>query len=108
MSMLRQAAHDRLARRLFLLYSNRRPQDAPFLAELQALAQRGDSFRLLARMTDADGFLDSEAVKSLVGDAAAPVYYLAGPPAMVGAMKAVLRSAGIGDSDVRSEQFYGY
>jgi ferredoxin-NADP reductase len=108
MSMLRQAAHDRLARRLFLLYSNRRPQDAPFLAELQALAQRADSFRLLARMTDADGFLDSEAVKSLVGDAAAPVYYLAGPPAMVGAMKAVLRSAGIGDSDVRSEQFYGY
>jgi ferredoxin-NADP reductase len=108
MSMLRQAAHDRLARRLFLLYSNRRPQDAPFLAELQALAQRADSFRLLARMTDADGFLDSEAVKSLVGDAAAPVYYLAGPPAMVGAMKGVLRSAGIGDSDVRSEQFYGY
>jgi ferredoxin-NADP reductase len=108
MSMLRQGAHDRLAQRLFLLCSNRRPQDAPFLAELQGLAQQNAHFRLLARMTDADGFIDESAVKRFTGDAAAPVYYLAGPPAMVGAMKAVLRTAGVGDGDVRSEQFYGY
>jgi ferredoxin-NADP reductase len=108
MSMLRQAAHDRLAQRLCLLYSNRRKEDAAFLAELQALAQRSDSFRLLARMTDADGLLDEKTVKRFVGDAPAPVYYLAGPPAMVGAMKTVLGSAGVAASDVRSEQFYGY
>ncbi|MGH8670055.1 MAG: ferredoxin--NADP reductase [Burkholderiales bacterium] len=108
MSMLRQAAHDRLAQRLFLLYSNRRPEDAPFLAELQGLSQRNDNLRLLARMTDADGFVDEETVRRFVGDAAAPVYYLAGPPAMVNALKVVLRSVGIGEQDVRSEQFYGY
>ena len=38
----------------------------------------------------------------------APVYYLAGPPAMVEAMKKLLRAAGVSDADVRSEQFYGY
>src|SRR5687767_11984008 len=108
MSMLRQAAYDRLAQRLFLLCSNRRPEDAPFLAELQSLAQHNAHLRLLARMTDADGFIDESTVKRFTGDATAPVYYLAGPPAMVTAMKSILRAGGVGDQDVRSEQFYGY
>jgi len=108
MSMLRQAAHDRLDQRLLLLCSNRRPEDAPFLAELQGLERQSDNFRLLARMTDLDGFVDEKAIKRFVRDAAAPIYYLAGPPAMVEAMKAVLRGARVSDADVRSEQFYGY
>jgi ferredoxin-NADP reductase len=108
MSMLRQAAHDRLDQRLLLLCSNRRQQDTPFLAELQGLAGQSDNFRLLARMTDLDGFVDEAAIKRFVGDAAAPIYYLAGPPAMVEAMKAVLRGARVSDAEVRSEQFYGY
>lgn len=108
MSMLRQAAHDRLAQRLLLLYSSRRPQDAAFLAELQGLAQRNGNFRLLARMTDVEGFIDESTVKRFAGDAVAPIYYLAGPPAMVNAMKAVLRGAGVSDEDIRSEQFFGY
>ena len=91
-----------------LLYSNRSPADAPFLAELQKLAQHNDNFRLLARMTDADGFIDADAVKRFVAEAASPLYYLAGPPAMVTAMKGILRGAGVADADVRSEQFYGY
>ena len=40
--------------------------------------------------------------------APAPVYYLAGPPAMVQAMKAILARMGTGAADVRSEEFYGY
>ena len=108
MSMLRQAAHDRLDRPLLLLCSNRRPEDTPFLAELHDLERQSGSFRLLARMTDLDGFVDEATIKRFVGDAAAPVYYLAGPPAMVEAMKKLLRAAAVGDADVRSEQFYGY
>ena len=108
MSMLRQAAHDRIARPLLLLYSNRRPQDAPFLAELEAMAHAIPAFRLLARMTDAQGLVDASTLRSFVGGAAAPIYYLAGPPAMVDAMKAIARHAGAADSDVRSEEFYGY
>ncbi len=108
MSMLRQAAHDRLDQRLLLLCSNRRQEDTPFFDELQGLAGPGGNFRLLARMTDREGFVDAETIERFAGDAAAPIYYLAGPPAMVEAMKAVLRGAGVGDQDVRSEQFYGY
>ena len=108
MSMLRQAQHDKLSQRLLLICSNRRPQDTPFLAELQALARQNGQFRLLARMTEREGFVDGDAIRRFAGDAPAPICYLAGPPAMVDAMKAVLRRADVSGEDVRSEQFYGY
>ena len=108
MSMLRQAAHDRLEQRLFLICSNRRPEDTPFLVELRALVRENGQFRLLARMTEQEGFVDGDTIRRFAGTATAPVYYLAGPPAMVEAMKAVLRRADVSDVDVRSEQFYGY
>ena len=108
MSMLRQAAHDRLDQPLLLLCSNRRQEETPFLAELQDLERQSSSLRLLARMTEQDGFVDQAAIQHFVGNAPAPVYYLAGPPAMVEAMKALLRGAGVSDADVRSERFFGY
>jgi ferredoxin-NADP reductase len=108
MSMLRQAAHDRAARRFLLLYSNRRPEHAAFLNELQSLAAQSENFRLHARMTDQDGFLDSATIKGLVGAAPAPVYYMAGPPPMVDALTVLLRDSGVRDEDINSEEFYGY
>jgi ferredoxin-NADP reductase len=117
-SMLRQAAHDRLDQRLLLLYSNRRPEDAAFLAELRELERRNSRFSLHATMTDMDkstmawggerGMLDERKVKRFVGPLIAPVYYLAGPPAMVAAMLGVLRRIGVEDEGLRSEEFYGY
>jgi len=107
-SLLLQADHDRLEHRLFLAYSNRRREHAAFLGELQSLERRNDRFRLLALMTDTDGMLDEEKLERLAGAAPAPVYYLAGPPAMVEAMKATLARRGVGTDDVRSEEFFGY
>ena len=37
-----------------------------------------------------------------------PVYYFAGPPGMTMAMRSMLESLGIGENDMRSEEFYGY
>src|SRR5688572_25635266 len=51
MSMLRQAAKEQLDQRLLLHYSNRRPEDAAFLAELQRLEQQSKTVRLVAMMT---------------------------------------------------------
>ena len=117
-SMLRQAAHDRLAQRLLLLYSNRRPEDSAFLAELRELERLNERFSLHATMTDMDksttpwdgerGMLDEVKMRHFVGSVAAPVYYLAGPPLMVDAMLGVLRRTGVPDEDLRSEEFYGY
>src|SRR5574340_252499 len=118
MSILRQAAKDQLPQRLVLLYSNRRPEDAAFLAELQALDERNRYFRLVATMTQMGrstrpwagetGMIDEMLLKRITGGLPAPIYYLAGPPAMVEDMRQTLNLAGADDDDIRSEAFYGY
>ncbi len=107
-SLLLQAEQDGLAHPLLLAYSTRQRGHAAFLAELEALQRRNARFRLLARMTDAEGFVDEAALAQFTRGAPAPIYYLAGPPAMVQAMKAILARMGAGAADVRSEEFYGY
>lgn len=117
-SILRQAARDRLPQRFVLIYSNRRPEDAAFLAELQALERHMESFHLAATMTEIShsrqswsggmGTIDGEVLKRATGDLSAPIHYLAGPPKMVEAMRDLLNLAGTDEDDIRSEEFYGY
>ena len=117
-SMLRQAANDGTQRRLTLLYSNRGPQDAAFLAELQRLERESDTFRMVATMTQArdpsdawggdTGLIDAPLIRRAVAGLTAPIYYVAGPPAMVEAMRLTLNDDGVDDDDIRSEEFYGY
>jgi ferredoxin-NADP reductase len=118
MSMLRQAAQDRSARRLVLLYSNRRPEDAAFLGELQALERQLGNFRLVATMTEMrnsaskwegeTGLLNAHLIERAASGLAAPVYYVVGPPGMVAAMVDTLRSTGVAEESIVTEEFYGY
>ena len=118
MSMLRQAAKDQRQQRLVLLYSNRRPEDTAFLSELQQLEGQNPNFRLVATMTQMPasqlpwagqkGLVTAELVTSVVGGLSTPIFYVAGPPGMVDAMRQTLNRAGIDDDDIRSEEFYGY
>jgi ferredoxin-NADP reductase len=117
-SMLRQAAQDKLAEPLTLLYSNRRPEDAAFLSELQQLEKRNPNFRLVATMTQAGksrlpwtgetGPIGEELLKRAVGDLAAPIYYVVGPPGLVEALQATLQFAGVEPGRIVTEEFYGY
>ena len=117
-SILRQAAHDRREQPLALLYSNRRPEDAAFLEELQGLASTHRHLRLVATMTESarsgvrwEGEtrpIGEELVKRAAKDLPHPVFYVAGPPGMVVAARRALAAAGIDDDDVRSEEFHGY
>ncbi|HEX4943622.1 MAG TPA: FAD-dependent oxidoreductase [Usitatibacteraceae bacterium] len=118
MSMLRHAAADPIPRSLTLLYSNRRPEDAAFLAELQQLEKRNRNFRLVATMTAMarsgrpwEGevrLIDADLVRKVSAGLTTPVYYLVGPPALVEGLRKALGEAQIDDDDVRSEEFYGY
>jgi ferredoxin-NADP reductase len=118
MSILRQAAKDQLPQRLILLYSNRRPEDTAFLAELQQLEQQNINFRLIATMTEMGkssrpwagktGLINEDLVTRVGGHLPAPVYYLAGAPEMVEVVRQTLHRAGVDDDDIRSEEFYGY
>jgi len=117
-SMLRQAERDRLAQPLILVYSNRRPEDAAFLSELQQLEKQNPNFHLVATMTQPGksrlpwagetGPIDEALLKRAVGDLSAPMYYVVGPPALVEAMQATLQFAGVAPERIATEEFYGY
>ena len=107
-SMLRQAIHDRLRQPLLLLFSNRGPENAAFLAELQALARQHENFRLYTKMTASGDRINEETIRNFVGDATAPIYYLAGPPAFAEAITEALMRLGVTADALQSEMFYGY
>lgn len=117
-SMVKQATHDHSQRELLLIYSNRRPEDAPFLEELEMLQGQNLNFRLLATMTQmknssrqwngTTGLIDAALVKSAVHWFDKPPFYLAGPPKMVNDIRKVLVSADIDEDDIRDEGFFGY
>lgn len=118
MSMLRHAAHTASTQSLLLLYSNRRPEDTAFLAELQGLQSTLAHFQLLATMTDMaqssqswdgpTGMIDSAFIQKATGTLTDPIFYISGPPPMVAAMRETLEDAGVDEDNVRSEEFYGY
>jgi ferredoxin-NADP reductase len=51
-SIVRQADHDHAPHKLYLFYSNRRPEDAPFIDVLQNLEKTNPKFRFIATMTE--------------------------------------------------------
>jgi ferredoxin-NADP reductase len=112
LAMARDATARRLPHRITLFYSNRRPQDAAFLAELEHMESR--TFRMVATMTDDAGWkgenrrISQELLAEHVPDLLAPVYYFAGPPGMTMAVQGMLQDIGISEEDMRSEEFYGY
>lgn len=118
LSMARHAAHQQLALRLYLFYSNRRPEEAPFLEELQKLEQLNPNFRLIATMTAPEqtlrpwsgetGFIRPDMLERHLPDLKTAIYYVAGPPAMAMAMQSMLDTIGVSEDAIRSEEFYGY
>jgi NAD(P)H-flavin reductase len=101
-----------------MFYSNRRPEDAPFLSELQGLAQANDNFHLVPTMTEMEksgakwsgetGVVRAELLRRHLQGVERPIYYLAGPPGMVMGMQTMLDGLGVALEDVRDEEFYGY
>ncbi|MBX3329738.1 MAG: FAD-dependent oxidoreductase [Nitrospira sp.] len=117
-SILLRATSEHLPHRLFCFYANRRPEDAPFLQELEALRGQNPSYTFVPTMTDMSrsdssyrgetGRIDQAMIVKHLKSAASPIYYLAGPPGMVRAMRTVLNSMGVDDDDIRTEEFAGY
>jgi ferredoxin-NADP reductase len=117
-SIVHWAAKDKLSNRIVLFYSNRRPEDAPFLAELQSLERDNPKYKLIASMTEMEksqqpwngetGLINQEMLGRHLKGATSPIYYIAGPPAMVKGLHEMLSKAGIIDDDIRAEEFGGY
>lgn len=112
------AAKEKLPHHIFLFFSNRRPEDAPFLKELRELESQNPNFKLIACMTEMEkshqqwegerekinpGMLE----KRLNGFPPA-IYYVTGPPGFVAGIRTVLMGAGVDEDDIRTEEFAGY
>jgi ferredoxin-NADP reductase len=118
LSIVRQADHDRLPHKLHLFYSNRRPEDTPFLDALQVFERSNPNFRLVCTMTQmpqsqkewkgAMGLINQEMVSRHLTNLQGPIYYIAGPPAMVAGLRKMLVSANVDEDDIRTEDFAGY
>lgn len=128
-SILKNAAYEKLPHKLFLFYSNKRPEDAAFLKELQNLAMKNKNFRLVATVTaptqgrspdqsvgknskipwqGETGFITKEMIQKHIKDLNSPIYYMSGPPAMVKAMRDLLEKIGVSDDSIKFEEFTGY
>ncbi|HLW83282.1 MAG TPA: FAD-dependent oxidoreductase [Candidatus Acidoferrales bacterium] len=117
-SMALDAAQNKLAHKIWLFYSNRRPEDAAFLDDLMRAEKENPNFKLVATMTEMDkskrewkgkrGFVDKAMLSEAVGDLSAPIFYIAGPAGMLNAMRKMLLDAGVNEDDIRAEEFAGY
>jgi ferredoxin-NADP reductase len=118
LSIVQQADRDRLSQKLYLFYSNRRPEDAAFLHTLRALETTNPNFRLICTMTQMSkskqewkgetALIDKQMLCRHLAILQGPIYYIAGPPAMVTAMRETLVSAGVEENDIRTDEFVGY
>ena len=117
-SMILQAAKSKPGHRLYLFYSNRRPEDAAFLDELQKIQQENPNYKFVGTMTQMQksrmpwqgetGFITWHMLTTWIKDFTGSIYYSAGPPGMVAAMRQMLTANGVIDDDIRTEEFTGY
>jgi len=117
-SMILEATHNKLPQKLMLFYSNHRPEDTPFLDDLNRAQEENRNFRFIATMTRMEkssqtwkgetGVIDRAMLEMLIDDLSIPIYYISGPPEMVTAMQNMLLDAGIKKSHIRTEDFTGY
>ena len=101
-----------------LFHANRRPEDAAFADEFRSLARRDPNLTFVPTMTalpgsgyawdGEQGHIDAVMLRRHLDGLVDPIYYIAGPPGMVQALRTMLIASGVDEDDVRIEEFTGY
>lgn len=117
-SILLEATHKAVPRRILLFYANRRPEDAAFLEELRQVAAQNSQVTFVPTMTKMErsrkewagetGYITKTMLERYIDDLTAPIYYSTGPASLVAAMRKTLNEAGVDDDMIRTEEFTGY
>lgn len=117
-SMIKDAIERKLPHKIFLFYSNRRPEDAPFLDDLVELAKQNPALKLIATMTEPEksaetwrgetGFINRAMLARHASNLQSSIYYIAGLPEMVSAMQKVLAESDAPEDNIRAEEFAGF
>ena len=82
------------------------------------LEKSNPNFQLICTMTEMrqsqkdwkgeTGLINKEMLSRHLTTLQGPIYYSAGPPAMVAGMRKMLVGAGVDEDDIRAEDFAGY
>ena len=116
-SMITEAVQRGIQRPITLVYTNRSPCDVAWLSDLEASAERNPGLELVATVTDPasrepwrhqTGRVDREFLLRHLRVTPDTVFYLAGPPGLVGAMQKLLPEVGARPENIRAEKFAGY
>src|ERR1700730_12994420 len=115
-SILHWAAQERLPHKRYLFYSNREAGDAAFVEELQSMAAQNPNFTVVPTITGnktlswpcETGHINREMLTRHLLGLNGPIYYIAGPSGMVTAMSELLKSSGVNEDDMRTEEFGDY
>jgi glycine betaine catabolism B len=112
MSMIRDTVQRQRPLRINLLYGSRTPEDVIFRRELEKLAARHSNFAFFLVISEPPqgyeglkGFLDSNLIAQLVGDAKGKTFYVCGPKAMHDFCRAALKEIGVPQRKIRHELY---
>lgn len=115
-SMIRFYADKRLEKDIRLIYSNRKKASIAFKSELDSLEKSNIfNLRVFHTLTQPEkdwtgptGRIDEDMIEKLIPDYLDRVFYTSGPPAMVDAMRDLLKKINVKDKDIHYEYFPGY
>ncbi len=108
-SMIKWAVDQKLDLPITLIYSNS-DSDFIFKKELDFWQKMYPKLKIHYIVTGKEGRLTEEKLQKLspVTSNLSPIYYLAGPPAMVDDFEDILLSLGIDETSIRTDRFDGY
>ncbi|HEX8950143.1 MAG TPA: FAD-dependent oxidoreductase [Dissulfurispiraceae bacterium] len=114
-SILRYATDMNEPLNALMLYFNRSSHDIVFHRELEDLARRMPSFSFVNVLSEPEegwkgerGQIGEEILRKWVPRPNASLFWLSGPPGMVGAARELLTQIGVKDENIRTERFMGY
>ena len=117
-SMVRYAFDSKLKIPIVLFTSFKRVEDIVFQKEFRDIAANNNWFQLIETITQPKeskinwtgnvGRIDEKIIQKYVTDLTSAIFYIAGPPLMVDAMKNMVTNIGVDANRIRIEKFTGY
>src|SRR3989338_5483532 len=117
-SMIQYAADKKLENKITLFCSNKTPEEIPFFQEFEELQKQNKNLKVIhsiTRLKESEqewngrvGRIDKKLVLEFVPNANQCVFYSCGPPAMVEAMKQLLKEMNVPSEKIKTELFSGY
>jgi ferredoxin-NADP reductase len=107
-SIIKDATERKLPHNISLIYSNRNKASGVFIEDLQNWEKENQNFKLFLKWTEESGYAGASYIKECLGDLSNSIFYVVGPPAMVGGVTKTLEELKVSRDDIKFEEFTGY